>query len=489
MLKKIRIILEVIFFALLVLLFLDFSGTFSFIFGWTAKCQFIPALLAANFIVLLILIILTLIFGRLYCSIICPLGVMQDFLSWLFGRFKKNRFSFSKEKKLLRYFIFLIFIISLIFGGSFIVSLLDPYASFGRIISNLLSPIYIGCNNLLAKISEFFNSYAFYHVDIWIKGWLTFLIAIITFIIIAILSFLGGRTYCNTICPIGTFLGILSRFSFFKVRLKGEACKACKLCEKNCKASAIDINNLKIDSSRCVSCGNCIEKCNNNALIYSKPLKVKENKEVDTQRRMFLLGFSLFTTASLTSKVKENVHGGLAKIEDKIMPKRVTEILPPGAISKKNFHSHCTACGLCISACPNEVLRPSNLLENLMQPTISYERGYCNALCQECSKVCPTSAIKPISKEEKSSLMIGKAVWIKKNCIPVINGTKCSNCYRHCPTSAITMVPLNREDENSVLIPAIDETRCIGCGACEYLCPSRPFSAIYVEGYEQQHFY
>lgn len=181
---------------------------------------------------------------------------------------------------------------------------------------------------------------------------------------------------------------------------------------------------------------------------------------------------------------KKKVDGGLAVIEDKVPPERLTPITPPGSISAKNMARRCTGCQLCVSECPDDVLRPSTGLLTVMQPVMSFERGYCRPECNRCSSVCPSGAIKPIGMEEKSSIQIGHAVWIKKNCIPVTDGVECGNCERHCPTGAIMMVQLDENDEESPMVPTVNESKCIGCGACEHLCPARPFSAIYVEGHE-----
>ncbi len=170
---------------------------------------------------------------------------------------------------------------------------------------------------------------------------------------------------------------------------------------------------------------------------------------------------------------------------DKKIPERSTPLTPPGSLSACNMAQHCTACQLCVSACPNQVLRPSADLRKLMQPEMSYERGYCRPECTKCSEVCPAGAIRPITKADKSSVQIGHAVWVKKNCIPLTDGVQCGNCARHCPTGAIQMVPSIPEDKDSPKIPVINVERCIGCGACENLCPARPFSAIYVEGHER----
>jgi formate hydrogenlyase subunit 6/NADH:ubiquinone oxidoreductase subunit I len=101
--------------------------------------------------------------------------------------------------------------------------------------------------------------------------------------------------------------------------------------------------------------------------------------------------------------------------------------------------------------------------------------------------VCPTDAIRPITVEDKSSTQIGRAVWIKENCVVLTDNVSCGNCARRCPSGAIIMVALDREKPDGPQIPAIDTEKCIGCGACENLCPARPFSAIYVEGNQVHH--
>ena len=489
-LKKIRRILAVVFFLCMTLLFLDVTGVLHHWFGWMAKVQLLPAVLALNAAVIIGLVVLTLLFGRIYCSVICPLGVMQDLFAWFGKRAKKNRYSYSKEVAWLRYPMLVILIAAIFLGIGSLVALLDPYGTFGVIANNLLQPVYQLGNNLLASIAERIDSYAFYHVDVWVKSLPVFLIAAGLFILLFILAWRNGRTYCNTICPVGTALSFFSRFSLFKIRFDEGKCRQCSKCTKNCKASCIDFKNHKVDHSRCVVCGNCVDVCEFGALSYT-PLKKKsttaslsESASDGISRRSFLLTTALATTAALAQE-KKKVDGEFAKIEDKVAPERQTPLTPPGSLSARNMVRHCTGCQLCVSNCPNGVLRPSSDLLTLMQPLMSYERGYCRPECVRCSEVCPAGAIRPITKEEKSSTQIGHAVWIKKNCLPVTDGVNCGNCARHCPTGAIEMVPMDENDEESPMIPAVNEARCIGCGACENLCPVRPFSAIYVEGHEQ----
>lgn len=494
MLRRIRIILATVMFIGLTLLFLDFTGTMYHWVGWMPRLQFLEALLALNVGVVGVLVVLTLLFGRIYCSVICPLGVLQDIFGWLGKKAKKNRYTYSKALSWLRYGVMVLAIGCWFLGIASIIQLLAPYSAFGCIATNLLQPLWMTGNNMLASIAAYYDSYAFYHTDIWMRALPSLVIAIITLLVLAILAWRNGRTYCNTICPVGTLLALLSRFSWLKIQFDKSKCKNCSMCTKNCKSSCIDYKTHTVDYSRCVVCGNCIASCKYGALKFVK-VSGKSRKAVNPSqsnpssdsRRSFLLSSALLTTAALAQQKDKMMDGGLAEIEDKVAPKRQTPLIPPGALSAKNMAKRCTGCQLCISQCPNQVLRPSDNLLHLMQPIMSYERGYCRPECNRCSEVCPTGAIQPITPEDKISTQIGHAVWIKKNCIPLTDGVTCGNCARHCPTGAIEMVPSDPNDKESPAVPAINETRCIGCGACEYLCPARPFSAIYVEGHEMHH--
>ncbi|SDO38710.1 4Fe-4S binding domain-containing protein [Prevotella communis] len=489
MLRKIRITLGSVMFIGLSLLFLDFTGTLHQWLSWMAKVQALEAVLALNVAVIAGLAVLTFLFGRIYCSIICPLGVMQDVFGWLGKKSKKNRYTFSKEYKWLRYGLLTIFIAGCLAGVGTIIELLAPYSAFGRICTMLLQPLWMLGNNALASIAEHYESYAFYGVDVWMKSLPVFFIALLTLIIIAILAWRNGRTYCNTICPVGTVLSFISRFSLLKIHFDEDKCKNCSLCTKNCKAACIDFKNHKVDYSRCVVCGDCLESCKFGALSYSRKTSgtsktgTTSDASVDANKRSFLIATALVSTAALAQE-KKHVDGGLADIIEKKAPERKTPIVPPGARSLKHMTQHCTGCQLCVSKCPNDVLRPSMDITNLMQPVMSFEKGYCRPECTRCSEVCPAGAIKLIDKEEKSGIQIGHAVVYPDFCLSALGENECGNCARHCPVGAIEMVPSDPEDDLSPSVPAVNENACIGCGACEHLCPVRPLSAIHVEGHE-----
>ena len=487
MLKRLRLTLALIFFAFITLLFLDFTGVIHSYFGWMAKMQLFPAL-GSSLFVAIGLLVLTLLFGRIYCSVLCPLGVFQDIVSRLADGKKKNRFSFIKPNilsEILRYSILGLIIISALTGFSVLITMLEPYSIFGRMVSQLLNPLYLWGNNALAFFAEKIDSYAFYNVDVWLKSAVALLVALFSFFIITIFALKTGRGYCNTICPVGSILGFFSRFSLFKPVIDKNQCVECGICAKNCKSSCIDAKQKKIDYCRCVTCFNCLEICPKGGIKYT--MFKKNNNDVlnktDNSKRNFISAAVLLLIGFFTRKIYGyDYDGGLAPIEDKKMPTRMNPIIPPGAENLRHFRKLCSGCQLCISACPNNVLRPTSSLNGFMQPQLSFERGFCRPECVRCSQVCPTGAITPITIAEKSATQIGYAVWVSDVCIINTDNVNCDLCANKCPAAAITMIASDPNNARSQRFPMIDTHRCIGCGACETLCPARPYSAIYVEG-------
>jgi ferredoxin len=497
MLRKIRIAVEIVFFVLISLLFLDFTGVIQTYFSWMDDIQFIPAILALNVVYIVILLVLALVFGRIYCSVICPLGVFQDIISFLRTKKKRNHFKYKKPHTTLRIIMLVAFVALLLVGFTSIAGLIAPYSAYGRIATNIFAPIYNLGNEALVYLAERLNSYTVYSSHfVWLKSLLSFVVALITLIVIVVLAWKDGRIYCNTICPVGTVLGFISKFSLFKIAIDTNKCNGCKVCSKNCKSSCINPDIHQIDYSRCVACMDCIGNCRQHAISYTflpkknakvehevDKLKADLKDDAESSRRTFLTLAGAVAVATTVHAQKKRVDGGLATLKKKEVPERKTMIVPPGAFSIDHFAQHCTACQQCIAECPNHVLQPSTRLSNLMQPEMTFEKGACRPECNMCSQICPTGAIKPITRAEKSSIQIGHAVWISKNCLVNTDSITCGNCARHCPNGAIRMMAKDANDEYSAQIPIVDLSRCIGCGICESVCPARPFTAIYVEGH------
>jgi ferredoxin len=354
-------------------------------------------------------------------------------------------------------------------------------------VTSLGQPVWIWGNNLLASWAEACDSYMFSSHELWLRSLPTLVVAVVTLLVVGITAWRSGRGYCNTVCPVGTLLGYLSKWAIFRPVIDTSKCNSCGLCARNCKSHCINPKEHSVDMTRCVACFDCISRCRQGAISYrpvwKKPSAEHKSETVDNEgRRSFLTITGLAATSIAANAVQKKVDGGLAVIEDRTPPSRTTRLVPAGSLSLKNMDQRCTGCQLCISKCPNNVLRPSTSLSDMLQPTMEFDRGYCRPGCTVCSHVCPTGAITEICCKKKTSISIGYAVWVEKNCVVATDGVECGNCKRHCPTGAIMMVESQKYDGRK--IPVINTDKCIGCGACEYLCPARPLGAIYVEGRE-----
>lgn len=410
--------------------------------GWMPKMQLLPAILALNVVAVVSILLVTFLIGRLYCSVVCPMGIFQDIFIWIhkliFG--KKRPHHYRKPQNWLRYTVLALFVILMVLGLNGIATLVAPYSAYARMVANI-------------------HGTGLVH---WI--------AIATLCCVGVMSFIWGRLWCNTLCPVGTLLGLISKYSLFGIRIDREKCVGCHKCEKRCKANCINLEEKMVDGSRCVMCFNCLGHCKQGAIKIDRKGVKAPNAPNDPSRRKFFAVTAVMGAAATIHAQEQKLDGGLAAIENKQVPKRNVPLKPAGAISLKNFESRCTACQLCVGKCPEKVLQPSTELTSLMQPYMAFVQGYCRTACTRCSEVCPTGAIQFIAKEQKTAISIGHAVVLTENCIG------CGACARHCPSTAILMVDGK---------PAVNEGKCLGCGACEYYCPARPMTAIYVEGRER----
>ncbi|MCG6908521.1 MAG: 4Fe-4S binding protein, partial [Deltaproteobacteria bacterium] len=309
-------------------------------------------------------------------------------------------------------------------------------------------------------------------------------VAIGTLILVALLSARRGRLYCNTVCPVGALLGLFSKCSMLRIGVDPDACTGCRLCERVCKAGCIDIRQKTVDVSRCVDCYNCFAVCRNNGLRFENRWK-RQNQRVQPEpgRRRFMVGMAMAVAG-----VASNAFGQTKSIQSRptTIPEQITApVTPPGSASAAHFMSTCTACHLCVSACPSRVLVPSLFqygLSGMMQPRMDYHAGHCNYDCTVCLDVCPSGAILSLTPEEKKLTQLGVAKFIKENCVVYTDNTNCGACSEHCPTKAVKMVPYLTTATRQLVIPEVNPDICIGCGGCEYACPTKPYKAIYVDG-------
>jgi ferredoxin len=497
-LKWTRVGIALVFFIFTSLVFLDFRDLFNEkIVNQILFLQFIPSLLkfitlvglsAAGFVVILVL---TALFGRIYCSAICPLGILQDFISRVGMYFKKKkRYKYRKPNTILRNVVLLITLLSGIFFTIMLVNLIDPYSMYGKVANGLFRPVGIWINNGIASILESMDVFFLYLKDQHPVHLATLAFPVLILITLLIMAGRWGRLYCNTICPVGTALGWISRYSLIKINLNKDNCTQCGKCAFACKAQCISVKNMEVDHSRCVSCYNCLPVCEDSAINYGlKRPELKVDPPITqpdpTGRKNFFIRTLTGSLAILGIKSLSRINaqsGDPININPTTIPEEKNyPVSPPGSLSLRHFTRVCTACQLCVSQCPTGVLQPSFTqfgLEGYMQPHMDYYANYCNYECVRCGDVCPTGAILPLRDDNKQTLQIGKVIFIKENCVVYTENTACGSCSEHCPTQAVKMVPY----QGSLTIPETDNSICVGCGACEYACPVVPYKAIYVDG-------
>jgi ferredoxin len=489
-LRRFRIFFSALILICFILVFIDFRDIIPAKYITALlSLQFIPSiikfldaktLLSAGFVAVLILTLLT---GRTYCSFLCPLGIGQDLFSRIGGRIRKKfrRYGFKKPHTVIRYSLLAATVAVSLVWGIYLLTLLDPYSIFGRFMTYFGKPVALVINNFLAWSMHKFDVYTFDHITITGFQLLTYTIPVIFLILVGFMSLSRGRLYCNMICPVGTLLGLISKISLFRIKFDESKCTRCGRCAIRCKSSCIDFLQHKVDVSRCVDCFNCIDVCQDKALSYSLVSFKSKEQEPDPEKRKFIAGtllmlFGLHQASKAQEKsVPVPTRPSTVK-EDKTYP-----VCPPGARSIEEFNRECTACSLCITACPNNVLKPALLqygIAGLMQPVMDYHQSFCTFNCIKCTEVCPTTALHPLSLEAKQLTQIGKVHFIKDNCIVKTEKTACGACSEACPTKAVYMIPY----EGNLLIPETNVDICIGCGHCEYACPTVPYKAIYIDG-------
>ena len=490
-LRKGRIALSLIFFTVYSMVLLDLSGTIPVRFTrGILYLQFAPSVV--HFFTLaslaglgfIFIILLTFIFGRVYCSSLCPLGVFQDLTARITRRLThRKRYHHSRPYRKLNYSV-LIVVTAMAFAGFLLpLNLIDPYSNFGRISTGLARPALILLNNSIAALLEKNDLYTLPRVAFRNFSLIATLYSALILIALSLVTMWHGRLFCNTLCPVGSLLGRVSQYALFKFKIDELRCNSCGRCATSCKSECIDSIAHTIDASRCVSCFNCIGSCPYKGISYNYSQKAATVHatlvETDKNKRNLFGGAVALLSLSALAFVPREIEIGKPST---IPEKKKNPICPPGSKGFEHFNETCTACHLCVSLCPTQVLKPSVLeygLIGFLQPLLDYHASFCNFDCRLCGEVCPTGAILPLLAEEKKLLQLGKSIFVKENCIVHTRKTSCGACSEHCPSKAVNMVPY----EGSLKIPKVNQDICVGCGACEYACPTKPYKAIYVDGH------
>lgn len=379
--------------------------------------------------------LVTLAIGRLYCSVLCPLGLLQDLFS--IGRKTQNRARYAPPFTALRYLV---------------LGLTAALAATG-----LLLPLTF----LLPSANAFWMANGVHRVAPLAGALLAWGTSFVLFLFVR----WKGRTYCHAICPVGTLLSLLAGRSLFRLQMDSTKCIGCGSCERVCAGRCVDVQHRRIRTEDCILCLDCLSACPKQAISFCFARRRRASSPApapDAARRRFLIGAGALATGATAGALLGRLTPGATAAAEEV-------VLPPGAGDADRFHKTCIGCGACIAVCPGRVLHPATTQygwRGFLQPHMDFEHGACLPDCTACMKACPVGALHLIAPKQKK---LSVTLYNPHECQAFAECKPCGQCARACPTGAIEMIAFQ-----NTAIPSFDETKCIGCGACRYACPMRP---------------
>jgi polyferredoxin len=443
-------------------------------------------------------IVLTFLFGRVFCNWVCPLGSLHQFIGWVSRRRRPQeqmRLNQYRSIHFIKYFVLVVFLIMAALG-SLQIGLLDPIVLMYRTFSTVFAP----ASDMLVNTVE--GTAASIQVDSPMLDNLKFGPGVanrvfvgsfwigLLFLLLLAMNFWYPRFFCRILCPLGALLGILSRFSLFRINRDVGKCTNCQQCLIRCEGASDPQSKVRV--SECVSCLNCLEDCPENALSFSftglDHQQVIRGPDL-SRRRLILAGITGLIAFPLLR------NNGLATDEN-FSPYMIR---PPGSVSEPEFMKKCIKCDQCINVCPTNVLQPATLkeggFETLWTPVMNFNIGHCQLKCNLCSEVCPTGAIRKITVAEKlgkneyaqqGPIILGTAFINRSRCLPWANEIPCVVCEEVCPVAPKAIQTRDEEVKDvfgkKVVLnkPFVVPDLCIGCGICQTECPVADRPAVYV---------
>jgi MauM/NapG family ferredoxin protein len=438
-------------------------------------------ILVAAFIPALVVLLITLFFGRIFCGYICPMGTTLDGGDKLFGPPRKKQ-SEPVKLRLLKYIILIFLLGASLLGISF-VFVVAPISLITRFYGLLVHPVLAFLTNeiliLIQPLAEWFNMNNIIFLRITTPRFATQLFVLTFFGVLFILTRVSPRFWCRNLCPSGALMALVSKKPLIR-RGVSDDCTDCGKCSHSCPMAAIVTEEPRITlHEECIVCRTCQNICPVNAISFNsaKTEHEFEMQEFSFTRRQFIYSGLIGATAATVNLT------GLNSLHGKPGPGQVAPqglIRPPGALPEMDFLAQCVRCGECMAACPTNTLQPIWLdagFMGLFSPSLTPRRGYCNPECRMCGDVCPTDAIRKLSQNERIWAKTGTAVIFRQKCLAWEHQKSCMVCDEVCPYKA---VEFRKEPGNRVPVPLVHEEKCSGCGYCEHFCPVQNQAAIVV---------
>jgi MauM/NapG family ferredoxin protein len=447
----------------------------------------------------LVVLVATVLLGRVFCGWICPLGAVHAAASW----FRAKRPAAAPPERRtawhrVKYVVLVALLVMALFGAHW-TGIFDPIPLLFRSTATFLLPAaqyavedsstavfqadpHVGPAHLKLMTEPVykFSRNALFQVDRQTYAGAAFIAAL--FILIVALNLVRPRFWCRYVCPLGGLLGFASLRPALRLKNDKDRCNGCGQCARACPAAAQPDRPGEWLPTECYDCWNCVASCRRGALAFKveNPITPAAAGGVDFSRRA-AMGASAAGVAVM-----------LGFRQNPLAQEKVYEanlVRPPGALPEREFLQRCVQCGACMRACPTNALQPCALeggIEGLWTPRIIAKVGYCEYNCNICGQVCPTGAIQPLAIEAKKEVKIGLAFFDKDRCLPYAFGRECIVCEEHCPTPQKSIYFVEREVElrdgqkMTVKQPQVDPDKCTGCGICEWCCVFRDTAAVRV---------
>lgn len=407
-----------------------------------------------------VLVVATLVLGRVFCSHICPLGTTLDLVAWVSRVRLAQRFHPPQSWRRGKYVLLLGLLVAAAWGVN-LTHWGAPLSLATRLYALVLWPFgqFVASEPILGPLSPE-EMVRVEHIGV----------LLVLFAALVGSAVVVPRFWCRYLCPAGGLLAVVGRWPVAR-RVVGADCTHCGRCAQVCPAGIAE--ETAVAAGECFLCGRCGDRCPEGVIAFSAT--GAQAQPFWPRRRQVLWATVGGTAAAFFASAGLWAYRGQ---REKGQPVAERLVRPPGAFPEREFLEMCVRCGACLRACPTNMLQPQWGEQDgrgIFAPLAVARRGPCAPRCTACGDVCPTGALRTLSVSEKPWAKMGTARILPSKCLAWEWDRSCLVCDEACPFGAID---LRQDPEHDVAVPFVRENRCTGCGACEHACPVQGQSAI-----------